>query len=186
MTIKKSNLPSWKDVKAALLAFDRRGLLGLVQDLYAVSKGNREFLHARLGLGTDQLAPYKANISRWISPDLMRNQSVSISRAKKAIADYKRAVGRPEALAELSIFFCEEAFSFVESCSFDDERYFRALIHMLDQSAQCILDLPPVERRPYADRLGNLRARARHVGWGVEDELNSLWYESGLDQCQSE
>jgi hypothetical protein len=186
VTHKKNTLPSWKDVKAALLAFDRTGLLGLVQDLYAVSKDNREFLHARLGLGADPLAPYKAIISRWICPDLMRNQVVSISKAKKAIADYKMSDGRPEGLAELSIYYCEEACSFVESCSFDDERYYGALIHMYHQSVQCVLNLPPIERRPFAERLRNLRSRATKVGWGVEDEFNSLWYESGLDEGQSE
>jgi hypothetical protein len=39
-----------------------------------------------------------------------------------AFGDYEKAIGRPEGLAELSVFFCEEAFSFVESCSFSDER----------------------------------------------------------------
>jgi hypothetical protein len=55
----KSTLPSWKAVKAALQSFDRAGLLGLVQDLYAAEKDNQAFLHARLGLGSYQLAPYK-------------------------------------------------------------------------------------------------------------------------------
>ena len=57
----------------------------------------------------------------------MKNQTVSVSNAKKAIADYNKAIGRPEGLAELSIFFCEEAFSFVEGCSFSDDQYFVAL-----------------------------------------------------------
>ena len=111
---KKSTLPSWKTVKAALQSFDRAGLLGLVQDLYAMDKDNEAFLHTRLGLGSDQLAPYKAIISRWICPDLMRSQSVSISKAKKAIANYKKAIGEPTGLTELSIHYCEESFSFLE------------------------------------------------------------------------
>ena len=176
----KSTLPSWKAVKAALQSFDRTGLLGLVQDLYAVDRDNQAFLHARLGLGSDQLGRYKAIISRWICPDLMRNQSVSISKAKKAIADYKKAIGLPAGLAELSIFYCEEAFGFVESCSFEDERYFVGLIHMYDRAVQRVLDLPAVERHAYAERLGRLRSRARSVGWGVEDEFNNIWYEADL------
>ena len=35
--------PSWSDVKAQLAGFDRAGLLGLVQDLYAASKDNKFF-----------------------------------------------------------------------------------------------------------------------------------------------
>ena len=106
--------PSWTDVRASLLKFDRADLQGLIQDLYVTSKDNRAFLHARLGLGSDPLGPYKATISRWINPDLMKGETVSISKAKRAIADYEKAIGRPEGLAELAIFYCEVAFSFVE------------------------------------------------------------------------
>jgi hypothetical protein len=180
----KCTLPSWKAVKAALESFDGAGLLGLVQDLYAVDKENKAFLHARLGLGSDQLAPYKATISRWICPDLMRSQPVSISKAKKAIADYKKAIGEPAGLAELSIFYCEEAVSFLESCALEDERYVVALIRMFDQAVKRVLDLPVAERRGYAERLGNLRPRARQVGCGIDDELNGIWYEAGLDDIK--
>jgi hypothetical protein len=178
----KNASPSWADVRAFLLKFDRAGLQGLIQDLYATSKDNQAFLHARLGLGPDPLAPYKATISRWINPDVMKNQTVSVSRAKKAIADYDKAIGRPAGLAELSIFYCEEAFSFVESCSFENEKYFTALIRMYDRSVNCVLSVPLDERRAYVERLGKLRSRAKHVGWGVEDALNSLWHDSDFDE----
>jgi hypothetical protein len=186
MAKKKSASPTWIDVKAALLTFDRTGLQGLVQDLYAASKDNQAFLHARLGLGADQLRPYKASISRWICPDLVRNQPVSVSKAKKAIAEYKKAIGRPGGLAELSTFYCEEAFSFLESCGMEDESYFLALIRMYDQSLKCAVNLPPGERSTYLERLDKLRSRARHLGWGVQDELNGLWYAADLDEPQSE
>src|SRR5580704_1482724 len=99
----KNASPTWRDVKTALLDFDRAGLRRLVQDLYTASKDNQAFLHARLGLGHDQLQPFKACISNWICPDIMKNQSISVSKAKKAIADYKKAIGRTDGLAELSI-----------------------------------------------------------------------------------
>jgi hypothetical protein len=178
----KSASPTWADVKALLLTFNRAGLQGLVQDLYAASKDNQAFLHARFGLGADQLGPYKATISRWINPDLMKNQTVSISKAKKAIADYQKAIGHPEGLAELSTFFCEEAFSFVEGCSFGDERYFVALIRMYDRSVNHVLSLPLAKRRAYVERLDKLRLRAKHVGWGVEDELNDRWHAADFDE----
>jgi hypothetical protein len=112
----------------------------------------------------------------------VRNQSVSISKAKKAIADYQKAIGEPAGLTELSIFYCEEAFSFLGSCAFEDERYFVALIRMYDQAVKRALDLQVAERHGYAKRLGNVRSRARPVGWGIDDELNNIWYEAGLDE----
>ena len=182
----KSASPTWIDVKAALHTFDRAGLLGLLQDLYAGSKDNQAFLHARLSLGHDQLKPYKTMISSWICPDLMRNQPVSVSKAKKAIAAYKKAIGHPEGLAELSIFYCEEAFSFLESCGMEDEGYFLALIRMYDQALKYVSNLPVASRAGYIERIDKLRSRGRHVGWGVQDELNSLWYAFGLDERESE
>ena len=69
MANEKNASPTWSAVRAALQTFDRAGLQGLVQDLYVASKDNQAFLHARLGLGRDQLNPYKARISSWICPD---------------------------------------------------------------------------------------------------------------------
>jgi hypothetical protein len=178
----KNASPTWSDVRAALLDFDSAGLRGLVQDLYTASKDNQAFLHARLGLGHDQLRPFKASISRWICPDLMKGQPVSVSKAKKAIADYKKAIGRTDGMADLSIFYCEEAFRFIESCSMEDETYFAALIRMYGRSLEFLSSLPAAERATYLERLDKLRSRARNVGWGVEEELNSLWYAAALDE----
>jgi hypothetical protein len=176
--------PTWGEVKTALVDFDRAGLRGLVQDLYTASKDNQAFLHARLGLGHDQLRPFKASISKWISPDLVKGQPISVSKAKKAIADYKKAVGRPDGMAELSIFYCEEAFGFLESCSIEDESYFAALIRMYGRSIEFVSKLPPPERTTYVERLDKLRSRGRNAGWEVEEEFNSLWYAAALDEHQ--
>jgi len=178
----KNASPTWSDVRAAILDFDSAGLRGLVQDLYTASKDNQAFLHARLGLGHDQLQPFKACISNWICPDVMKNQPISVSKAKKAIADYKKAIGRPDGMAELSIFYCEEAFCFLESCSMEDETYFVALIRMYGRSLEFLSSLPAAERATYLERLDKLRSRARNVGWGVEEELNGLWYAAALDE----
>src|SRR6266481_5692679 len=181
----KNTSPTWNDVKTALMDFDRAGLRGLVQDLYTASKDNQAFLHARLGLGHDQLQPFKASISNWICPDVMKNQPISVSKAKKAIADYKKAIGRPDGMAELSIFYCEEAFSFLESYSIEDESYFAALVRMYGRSLEFVSSLPTAERTTYLERLDKLRSRGRNVGWGVEEELDSLWYAAALDEQQS-
>jgi hypothetical protein len=116
----------------------------------------------------------------------MKGQSVSVSKAKKAIADYKKAIGRSDEIAELSIFYCEEAFGFLESYSMEDEGYFAALIRMYERSLEIVSSLAPAERMIYLERLDKLRSRGSHVGWGGQDELNSLWYAAALDEQQSE
>ena len=71
---------------------------------------------------------------------------MSVAKAKKAIANYKKAIGAPDGLAELSIFYCEEAFNFIESCGFEDERYFVALVAMYDQAVKRTLEMPIAQR----------------------------------------
>src|SRR3954467_1110606 len=72
--------PGWSDVKARLASFNRAELLALVQSLYAASRDNQAFLHARLDLGNDPIAPYKETISRWIYPDVYKGQDYSITK----------------------------------------------------------------------------------------------------------
>jgi hypothetical protein len=51
MAASKKSVPTWSDVKAKLGDFDRTGLIGLVQDLYAASEYSQTFLDVRFGLG---------------------------------------------------------------------------------------------------------------------------------------
>ena len=166
---------SWSSVKAGLRDFDRTALLGLIQDLYAVSKDNQAFLHARLNLGGDPLKPYKAVISRWVCPDIFKNQPVSVAKAKKAIADYKKAIGYPEGMAELSVFYCEEAIVFLRDCGMDDEGYYSALVLMFEQALKWVTTLPENQQKPLLERLGRVRTAGRQIGWGVGDEMADLW-----------
>ncbi|MEO1610410.1 MAG: DUF6155 family protein [Pseudomonadota bacterium] len=182
MTRTKKAQATWADVKASLQGFDRDDLQSLVKDLYAASKDNKAFLNARLNLGADQLQPYKDVISRWMKPDVTRNQLYSVAKAKKAITDYKKAIGTPSALAELSIFYCEEVFDFLDFCSVDDEGYYTALMRMYAQAVKYVLQSETAEQAPFIDRLDELRSRARDIGWGVSYDFDELWYKADLDR----
>jgi hypothetical protein len=170
----KKAAPSWSDVKARLAEFDRTALLGLVQDLYAASKDNQAFLHTRFGLGGDVLDPYKATIDRWLSPNVYRNQDVSVSKAKKAIADYKKASGRPEGLAELMIFFCERAAGFARQFGFQEETYMDALVRMFAQALKQVAALPDDQREVLLDRLNRVSVVSGALGYGVAHDMNAL------------
>jgi hypothetical protein len=55
---------------------------------------------------------------------------------------------------------------------------------MYDRSVNCVLSLPLAERRAYIERLDKLRPRSKGVGWGVDDALNSIWYDANLNEQQ--
>src|SRR5471030_3431524 len=166
--------PIWGDVKTKLADFDRAGLLALLQDMYGASKDNQAFLHARFGLGADILKPYKTTISRWLWPDISRNQDTSISKAKKAIADYKKPVGRPEDLAELMTYYCEQAVGFSNEVGLADEGYFDSLVPMFAQVLKLAMSLPVEERGTLLGRLDQVRRISHNFGYGVGDEMDEL------------
>jgi hypothetical protein len=177
----RKNEPTWSDVKAKLADLDRAALIGLVQDLYAASKDNQAFLHARFGLGTDVLKPYKTTIDRWLWPDVFKRQDTSVIKAKKAIADYTKAVGQPEGLAELMVFFCERAVGFSNDVGLQDESYFDALVRMFDQACKAVDVLPEGRRHELWVRLDAVRRLGHNLGYGVGNDMDGLLAEHGFD-----
>jgi len=166
--------PTWTDVKAKLADFDRAALLGLIQSLYTATKDNQTFLHTRFGLGEDVLEPYKKIIDRWLWPDLFRKQDTSVSQAKRAITDYKKAVGDPEGLAELMVFYCERAAAFCSDVCNDDEGYFDALVRMFEQTLKFAKALSVDRRDDLVSRLDRVRAISHKFGYGVGDDMDFL------------
>jgi hypothetical protein len=169
----KSQL-TWTDLKAKLADFDRAALLGLILNLYAAHKDNQTFLQTRCGLGEDLLEPYKKTIDRWLWPDVLRNQDTSVSQAKRAISDYKKAVGDPEGLAELMVFYCERSAGFSSDIGADDEGYFNALVRMFEQALKIANALSVERRDELVTRLDSVRVISRNIGYGVEDDMDFL------------
>jgi len=182
MTVPKTTKPTWNDVRGSLAGLDRAGLMGLIQDLYAAAKDNQAFLHARFSLSDDVLKPYKAAIDRSLWPDMFKNQSTSVAKAKKAISDYKKAIGQPRDLAELMVFYCERAAGFSNDVGLQDEGYFNALIRMFDQALKAISTLPASDIPELLARLDAVRRTCHNFGYGVGDEMDALFAEYGADE----
>ena len=166
--------PKWTDVKAKLTSLDRIGLIGLVQDLYAANKDNQTFLHTRLGLGRDVLKPYKETLDRWLWPDPLSNQDVSVAKAKQAISSYRKALRDAPGLAELMVFFCESAAGFSNDVGYQDEGYFNALVNMFEQAIKIARQLSASDRDALIVRLDRVRTISHNLGYGVGDDMDSL------------
>lgn len=174
---KSKSQPSWSDVKAKLTDFDRVALVGLVADLYALSKTNQSFLHARFSMGKDSLATYKRRIDDALSPDW--NKPVRIADAKKAISEYRKAIGRPEGLLDLRLFWCEAASSFSMEFGYADEGYFEALLRQFEAALNALRGMNETSRKSAIERLAAVRDRT-DVGYGVKDDMNYLLDRAGV------
>ena len=148
--------------------------MGLVQDLYAAHKDNQTFLHTRFGLGEDVLKPYKETLDRWLWPDVLRNQDISVAKAKQAISSYRKAVGDPAGLAELMVFYCESAAGFSNDVGNQDEGYFDSLINMFEQALKATCQLSTRDRDALFARLDRVRTISHNFGYGVGDDMDDL------------
>jgi hypothetical protein len=97
-----------------------------------------------------------------------------VAKAKKAIADYKKAAAQPEGLAELMVFYCERGSSFSKDVGLQDEGYFDALVRMFEQALKAIADLPDSQRPALWSRLDAVRRISQDVGYGVGEEMDRL------------
>jgi hypothetical protein len=106
--------------------------------------------------------------------DVFKQQDTSVDKAKKAIADYNKAVSSSEGLAELMVFFCERAVGFSCDVGLQDEGYFEALVRMFEQALLTTLALPDTHRALPLTRRATVRQLAHDVGYGVGDEMGDL------------
>lgn len=175
MARKKQRDRSWRDVRAVLNKVSHRDLLGLVGDLYALRKENQDFLNARFLNDDSTLAPYKEAIERYISPAEPWKNPVKISLARRAISDYRKAIGDPHGLAELMLFYVECGVSFTLEFGDIDEPFYDSVVRvfsdgmrMLDRCDQDVIDklLP---------RFAGAVHSTAEMGWGFYDSLRETF-----------
>jgi hypothetical protein len=178
MTTKKT-APTWRDIKAKFTDFERDELIGLLKDMYTASKDNQTFLNARFELSGDVLKPYKFTINRWLWPDMFKSQDVSIVKAKKAISDYKKAVGTQDGQTELMVYYCEQAIGFANEVGLDDDRYYDAFLLMFEQALKLTMMMPETPRQQFLDRLDVVRKSNQNISGWVAGECDEFWLREG-------
>ena len=164
----------WAEVKTHLASFDRAALLGVLQDLYGADERNRAFLHARFGLREDPLQTYKEIIDASLCPDVIRGQRTSVSTARRAITQYKKALGDPVGITELLVFYCERAAGFCHDVDHRDTAYFNALVRMFEQALKARVGLNKNVQNDLLARLDHVRRIGRQLGNGVGEEMDVL------------
>ena len=162
MARKKKDEPTWSAVKSVFIGLDHKTMVELAEDLYRLSKENRDFFRTRFGVGQDQLAPYKKTIEECMYPNVYRDKPIQISKAKNAISSYTKAVADPVGEAELMTFFVECGNSFTVEYGDIDEDFYNALTLMYRRTIEKVLSLAEgqhgVFRRSVSERSWNPQA----------------------------
>jgi len=92
----------------------------------------------------------------------------------------QKALGQPECLAELTVFYCEEVFDFLAGRGMDDEGFCDAMVRMFEQALKYTQGLPMAQQPDFIARLDRVRSLGQDVGWGVRGDFDHFGSEAGL------
>ena len=88
---------TWATVKSAASKLSQQELLGLVGEHYRLSSQNKAFMHARFAGQGIAIEKFKAIVAECLYPDVQRDRPLQVAKAKKAVADFCKAVAGPAA-----------------------------------------------------------------------------------------
>jgi hypothetical protein len=183
--------PGWSDVKRRLQDWDRPQLLGLLQDLFAFSPENRQFLTARLlresarPTARDGAAPppagsaipdekvldsYRRRIHRAFFGSVRPGGDLNLAAARKAIRDYRQATGDLGGTLELMVYYVETGTAFTVEFGDIDGPFYDSLCSMLSAVVkQFMTPLGKAAYPRYQERLAALEKATKWMGWGYGD-----------------
>jgi len=181
MAREKQKKANWSSVKSAIQELEQDEVLDLLRDLYALSPSTKQFFHARLKLGEDRLAPYKKTIQQCMCPDVLRNHSVEISKAKKVIAEFRKASEDVVGEIELMIHFVECGSQFTILYGDIDGPFYDSLLRMYGNAAAAVAGLSEPDRETFRKRLLEIAESCNGIGWGYGDGLWDEYYSAFQD-----
>lgn len=183
----KTKNSNWLEIRKTLSRCSERDLLGLVADLYSLSKGNKDFLEARFLRNDRALVRYKAQIKRYLAPNepWKENQRIGLKEAKKAMSDYKKASGDEWGALELMVYYVECGTDFL--CEFGDtyEQYYNSLESVFENALKLMKKSALPDIQGFVDRLIKVVHKARHMGWGYFDNISAMLQEAYPDDVKS-
>lgn len=166
---------SWRNVRAILKKADHNDLLKLVGDLYALRKENQNFLHARFLRDAGTLVPYKERIEHYISPAEPWKTPVKLSLGRKAISDYRKAVGDPEGLTELMLFYVECGVNFTREFGDIDEAFYASVISVFSDGMKMLNRCEEGVVRKLLPRFEEVIDSTADMGWGLHESLRDIF-----------
>jgi hypothetical protein len=164
----------WSDVKARLEAFDRKGLVSLLGEVYDASVANRRFLHSRLTPGSRAIEVYRQLVADAIYPDRFSKRRVSVRDAAAAIVEYRRSTGDAAGTVDIMLTFVEAGTEQAADPGYGDEALLRRAPDPAGRCGEAFETLPADVRATVRARLGRIQVRARDVGWGLSDAVDEV------------
>ena len=111
----------------------------------------------------------------------MGSGKISFREAKKAISDYKKAIGAGIGLAEIIVYAVECGNDFTCDYGDIDEPFYDSMARLFELATKEVKNLNPEESAPFIVRLSVVVDKADCVGWGYHDSISATFADAFED-----
>jgi hypothetical protein len=170
--------PIWSQIKSRLLSLEKQDLVNVIRDLYQLNTDNKVFLTTHLGFGDPEtfMAPYKRTIQRVFNPE-RGFPSLTLSAARKALNDFKKASANQKAIADMMIYYVEQGVACTLNYGDIDAAFYSSLEGVFEDAIDLIKKMDSDELvEEFRPRLKRLVSSTSGIGWGFHDFLSDIYH----------
>ena len=167
--------PTWAKVKQVLGNWQSKELLTLIGELYRLSATNRDLLHSRSRIENHPMDRYRRVVEKGLCPNVLRDERIDYQASKRAIKEYRSAIGDVAGSCDLLIYFVECGNAHVTQYGDFDPGLLNAIIKSFRDACELIRVLPEAQQQSFKDRLRAEVERAEGLGYGYYDEMAYLY-----------
>ena len=182
VTHQKVKTSHWIEIRKTLSRCSQNDLLSLLNDLYALSSSNKDFLEARFLKNSHVIEHYKSQLKKYLAPSepWKDHQKISLREAKQVLSRYKKATHDRIGLIDLMIYYVECGTDFLDEYGDMYESYYASLESVFNDILKLIKQYPDEEIQDFIERLKSIMKKSDHMGWGYPDSLSQSFQESHL------
>ncbi len=147
--------------------------MALIKDLYSLDQQNKIFVQTKYSL-VDPIKPYKEIVEECLYPDVIKQHPLDILRGKRAISQYRKAVGDPKGILELMVCYVECGNDFTCEYGDIDEKFYGSLETMFEKALQALGESDKETVEEFLPRLQDIVEKAEGIGWGYYDTISEL------------
>lgn len=161
-------------VKAFLQGMDKSEIIKVVLELYSARKEAKEYLDFLVDPNEEaKLEEYKHIIKEEFYPDNPRREpKTRFSVCRKAISDFKKLGASPQNIAELMVFYMENACEFTYEFGDMWEQYYDSVETNFQKTCQYLVANGLFEQ--FEKRLEQCVKWSSACGWGFGDSISMI------------
>lgn len=163
-------------VKKALESMPKDAIISMVMEMYDARKEAKEYLEFFAYPDEDgKLEEYKKIIREEFYPSKNREPKLRFAVCRKAISDYKKLKPSADKLADLMLFYMENASEFTYDYGDMWEQYYDSVENNFEKTLAYIAKNGLLEK--FQPRLEKCEEWSSSCGWGFADSIGDLYYE---------